>query len=125
MAQSNLIYPLESLHGKISKKSETIFRHKAVYDKNGNVIAQYAKESYVVEHLRDWKKHLPKGAKKQSLDYWITICQRAKGGTQTWRDKYSYQPCYTQTTGLHPLRLLCPHHHLSFTKYLASNRKAV
>ena len=79
MAQSNLIYPLESLHGKISKKSETIFRHKAVYDKNGNVIAQYAQESYVVEHPRDWKKHLPKGAKKQCLDYWITICQRAKG----------------------------------------------
>ena len=64
MAQPNLIFPVESLHGKITKKSKTIFRRKAVYDENGNVIAQYAQESYVVENPRDWKKNPPKGAEK-------------------------------------------------------------
>ena len=78
MAQSNLIFPVESLHGKITKKSKTIFRRKAIYDENGNIVAQYAQESYVVEHPRDWKKNPPKGAEKQRLDNWTAACQRAK-----------------------------------------------
>lgn len=78
MAQSNLIFPVESLHGKITKKSKTVFRRKRAYDENGNVIAQYAQESYVVENPRDWKKNPPKGAEKQRIDNWTTACQRAK-----------------------------------------------
>ena len=78
MAQSNLIFPVESLHGKITKKSKTIFRRKAIYDENGNIVAQYAQESYVVEHPRDWKKNPPKGAEKPRLDNWTAACQRAK-----------------------------------------------
>ena len=41
-------------------------------------MAQYAQESYVVEHPRDWKKNPPKGAEKQRLDNWTAACQRAK-----------------------------------------------
>ena len=78
MAQSNLIYPLESLHGKISKKSKTVFRRKAVYDENGNVLAQYAQESYVVEHPRDWKKNPAKGAEKVKQDRWSEACAKTK-----------------------------------------------
>lgn len=78
MAQSNLIFPVESLHGKITKKSKTIFRRKCTYDANGNVIAQCAQESYVVENPRDWKKNPPKGAEKQRLDNWTIACQQAK-----------------------------------------------
>lgn len=78
MAQSNLIFPVESLHGKITKKSKTVFRRKCAYDENGNIIAQYAQESYVVEHPRDFKKNPPKGAEKQRLDNWTIACQRAK-----------------------------------------------
>ena len=78
MAQSNLIFPVESLHGKISKKSKTVFRRKAVYDENGNVIAQYAQESYVVENPRDWKKNPPKGAEKQRIDNWAEACQQTR-----------------------------------------------
>ena len=97
MAQSNLIYPLESLHGKISKRSKTIFRRKAVYDENGNVIAQYAQESYVIEHPRDWKKNPPRGAEKRRLDNWTAACQRAKVELKDealaaqWRQRFEAQ----------------------------------
>ena len=97
MAQSNLIFPLESLHGKISKKSKTVFRRKAVYDENGNIIAQYAQESYVIEHPRDWKKNPPKGAEKQRHDNWTIACQRAKEELRDealaaqWRQRFEAQ----------------------------------
>lgn len=78
MAQSNLIFPVESLHGKITKNGKTVFRRKQAYDANGNVIAQCAQESYVVENPRDWTKNPPKGAEKQRIDNWTTACQRAK-----------------------------------------------
>ena len=97
MAQSNLMYPVESLHGKITKKSKTIFRRKSVYDAEGNVIAQYAQESYVVEHPRDWKKNPPKGAEKQRLDSWTEACQRAKVELKNealaaeWRKRFEAQ----------------------------------
>ena len=97
MAQSNLIYPLESLHGKISKKSKTVFRRKAVYDENGNVIAQYAQESYGVENPRDWKKTPPNGAEKQRMANWTTACQRAKMELRDevlaakWRQRFEAQ----------------------------------
>ena len=97
MAKSNLIFPVDTLRGKITKKSKTVFRRKAVYDENGNVIAQYAQESYVVEHPRDWKKNPPKGAEKQRLDNWTTACQRAKAELRDealaaqWRQRFEAQ----------------------------------
>lgn len=97
MAQSNLIFPVESLHGKITKKSKTIFRRKSAYDAEGNVIAQYAQESYVVEHPRDWKKNPPKGAEKQRLDNWTLACQQAKlelkdeAKAAAWRKRFEAQ----------------------------------
>ena len=97
MAQSNLIFPVESLHGKITKKSKTIFRRKSVYDANGNVIAQYAQESYVVENPRDFKKNPPKGAEKLRHDNWTAACQRAKAELKdenlaaAWRQRFQAQ----------------------------------
>ena len=97
MAQSNLIFPVDSLHGKITKKSKTIFRRKAVYDENGNIIAQYAQESYVVENPRDFKKNPPNGAEKQRLDNWTAACQRAKTELRdealaaAWRQRFEAQ----------------------------------
>ena len=64
MAKSNLIYPIDTLRGKITKKSKTVFRRKGAYDENGNLIAQCAQESYVIENPRDWKKNPPRGAEK-------------------------------------------------------------
>ena len=78
MAKSNLIFPVDTLRGKITKKSKTVFRRKSTYDENGNVIAQCAQESYVVENPRDWKKNPPTGAEKRRLDNWTIACQRAK-----------------------------------------------
>lgn len=97
MAQSNLIFPVESLHGKITKKSKTVFRRKCAYDENGNIIAQYAQESYVVEHPRDFKKNPPKGAEKQRLDNWTIACQRAKNELKnevlaaSWKQRFQAQ----------------------------------
>lgn len=78
MAKPDLIFPVESLRGKITKKSKTVFRRKGVYDENGNLIAQCAQESYVIENPRDWKKNPPKGAEKQRLENWTVACRRAK-----------------------------------------------
>ena len=78
MAKSNLIFPVESLRGKITKKGKTVFRRKGAYDENGNLIAQCAQESYVIENPRDWKKNPPVGAEKRRLDNWTIACQRAK-----------------------------------------------
>ena len=97
MAQSNLIFPVESLHGKITKMSKTVFRRKCAYDENGNIIAQYAQESYVVEHPRDFKKNPPKGAEKQRLDNWTIACQRAKNELKNevlaanWKQRFQAQ----------------------------------
>lgn len=78
MAQSNLVFPVQSMHGKIHSKSKIVFRRKTIYDENGNIIAECAQESFVVENPRDWTKNPPKGAEKQRLDNWTTACQRAK-----------------------------------------------
>ena len=79
MAEVTFISPIAKIRGKLNQKDKTVFRKKVARDDQGRVIAEMKQEVYVVQHPRDWKKHLPKGAKKQSLDYWITICQRAKG----------------------------------------------
>ena len=97
MAQTNLIFPVESIHGKITKKSKTVFRRKAVYDESGNVIAQYAQESYVVENPRDYKKNPPKGAEKLRHDNWTAACQRANTELQNeeltaaWKQRFQAQ----------------------------------
>lgn len=78
MAKSNLIFPVDTLRGKITKKSKTLFRRKSTYDENGNIIGQCAQESYVIENPRDWKKNPPVGAEKRRLDNWTVACQRAK-----------------------------------------------
>ena len=69
MAKSNLIFPVDTLRGKITKKSKTVFRRKSTYDENGNIIGQCAQESYVIENPR---------AEKRRLDNWTVACQRAK-----------------------------------------------
>ena len=97
MAKSNLIYPIDTLRGKITKKSKTVFRRKGAYDENGNLIAQCAQESYVIENPRDWKKNPPKGAEKQRLDNWTAACQRAKAELRDevlaaqWRQRFEAQ----------------------------------
>lgn len=97
MAKSNLIFPVDTLRGKITKKSKTIFRRKSAYDENGNIIGQCAQESYVVENPRDWKKNPPKGAEKQRHDNWTIACQRAKVELQNetlaaaWKQRFQAQ----------------------------------
>ena len=44
MAKSNLIFPIDTLRGKITKKSKTVFRRKSTYDENGNVVKEYIPE---------------------------------------------------------------------------------
>ena len=48
MSQVKLIDPVESLQGKISHKSETIFRCKHYRDVNGEIVAHGAQEAYVI-----------------------------------------------------------------------------
>ena len=97
MAKSNLIFPVDTLRGKITKKSKTVFRRKSTYDENGNVIAQCAQESYVVENPRDWKKNPPTGAEKKRLDNWTIACQRAKAELRdealaaAWKQRFNAQ----------------------------------
>lgn len=66
------------MRGKLNKQGKTIFRRKRVFDSQGNVIGEFAQESYVVENPRDWKKNPPTGAEKANIDSWRMACQRAK-----------------------------------------------
>ena len=97
MAKSNLIFPIDTLRGKITKKSKTVFRRKSTYDENGNVIGQCAQESYVIEHPRDWEKNPPTGAEKRRLTNWTIACQRAKVELQdetlaaAWKQRFQAQ----------------------------------
>lgn len=77
MSKVTLITPVDSLQGKLHKRSDVIFRRKHIYDSKGNVIGQLAQESYRVLNPRDWKKNPPKGAEKTNIDNWTIACQRA------------------------------------------------
>ena len=75
---SNIYRPCWLYEGKLNKQGKTIFRRKRVFDSQGNVIGEFAQESYVVENPRDGKKNPPTGAEKANIDSWRMACQRAK-----------------------------------------------
>ena len=78
MSQVTFIAPVDSMRGKLNKQGKAIFRRKRVFDSQGNVIGEFAQESYIVENPRDWKKNPPTGAEKANIDSWRMACQRAK-----------------------------------------------
>lgn len=76
MSKANLIDPVESLKGKISKKGETVFRCKQYRDANGNVVATGPQEAYIVTHPRDRKKNPPTPAEQRHIDLFAEASRR-------------------------------------------------
>ena len=97
MAQTDLIYPIDTLHGKITKKGDIVFRRKRTLDENGNLIALCRQDAYVIQHPRNWKKNPPKGAEKANMDNWRIACQQAKTQLQddslraSWQQRFLAQ----------------------------------
>lgn len=76
MSKANLIDPVESLKGKISKKGETVFRCKQYRDANGNVVATGPQEAYIVTSPRDRKKNPPTPAEQRHIDLFAEASRR-------------------------------------------------
>lgn len=76
MSKANLIDPVESLKGKISKKGETVFRCKQYRDARGNVVATGPQEAYIVTNPRDRKKNPPTLAEQRHIDLFAEASRR-------------------------------------------------
>lgn len=76
MSKANLIDPVESLKGKISKKGETVFRCKQYRDARGNVVATGPQEAYIVANPRDRKKNPPSPAEQRHIDLFAEASRR-------------------------------------------------
>ena len=68
MARSEFEMPLESIHGKLGKKSKLIFRRKTARNANRHALYDCVQEIYVIERPRDRKKNPPQGAELASIN---------------------------------------------------------
>lgn len=75
MARSEFEIPLDSIHGKLGKKSKLIFRRKTARDTNGHALYDCVQEIYVVERPRDWKKNPAKGAELEKINRFREACR--------------------------------------------------
>ncbi len=78
MAELILEPTFESLHGKLSKNSDIIYRRKAAYNRSGNAMYRCVQEAYVISRPRDYKKNPPKGAELAMLQRFTEACRLTK-----------------------------------------------
>lgn len=97
MAQSEFEMPLDSIHGKLGKKSKLIFRRKTARNTNGHALYDCVQEIYVIERPRDRKKNPPKGAELESINRFREACrltaeQLSDPTTRTqWEQRFAAQ----------------------------------
>lgn len=75
MAEAILEATIESLHGKLSKNSDIIFRHKSAHISSKRAIQRSPQEAYVITKPRDWKKNPPKGAELEKINRFREACR--------------------------------------------------
>lgn len=75
MAEAILEPTIESLHGKLSKNSDIIFRRKSAHVSSKRAIQRSPQEAYVVTQPRDWKKNPPKGAELEKINRFREACR--------------------------------------------------
>ena len=75
MAKTILDPTLDSLHGKLSKNSNIIFRRKTPQVSSKRAISYGPQEAYVVTKPRDWKKNPPCGAELEKINRFREACR--------------------------------------------------
>lgn len=75
MAETILEPTIESLHGKLSKNSNIIFRRKTPQVTGKRTIPLGPQEAYVVTKPRDWKKNPPRGAELEKINRFREACR--------------------------------------------------
>ncbi len=75
MAEVILEGTFESLHGKLSKKSDIVFRRKSPNVRSKRAIEKGPQEAYTITHPRDWKKNPPTGAELEKINRFREACR--------------------------------------------------
>lgn len=75
MAEAILEPSLESLHGKLSKNTDIVFRRKKAHVSSKRATQSGPQEAYVVTRPRDWKKNPPKGAELEKINLFREACR--------------------------------------------------
>lgn len=75
MATVKLEVPFDSIHGKLTKNSNIIYRRKTTRNHSGNVIRECAQEAYVITKPRNWKSTPPQGAELEKINRFRTACR--------------------------------------------------
>lgn len=97
MAETILEPTIESLHGKLSKNSNVIFRRKTPHVTGKRAIPLGPQEAYVVTKPRDWKKNPPRGAELEKINRFREACRLTSeqlGNPETravWEQRFNDQ----------------------------------
>ena len=75
MSEAILEPTLESLHGKLSKNSDVIFRRKTPQVTGKRAISCGPQEAYIITKPRDWKKNPPRGAELEKINRFREACR--------------------------------------------------
>ncbi len=75
MAEVILEGSFESLHGKLSKKSDIVYRRKSPTVRSKRAIQDGPQEAYLITHPRDRKKNPPQGAELETLNRFREACR--------------------------------------------------
>lgn len=100
MARSEFEMPLESIHGKLGKKSKLIFRRKTARNANRHALYDCVQEIYVIERPRDRKRNPPQGAELASINRFREACrltteQLSDPATRAvWEQRFAAQQKY-------------------------------
>lgn len=78
MAKSTLIYPIETIKGKVNHRDKFVFRQKRYRDEKGKVIHEGSQESYIVKFPRDWDANPATEAELRKINLWKQACARTK-----------------------------------------------
>ena len=97
MAETILDPTIESLHDKLSKNSNIIFRRKTPHVTGKRAISCGPQEAYVVTKPRDWKKNPPRGAELEKINRFREACRLTSeqlGNPETravWEQRFNDQ----------------------------------
>lgn len=75
MAEAILEGSIESLHGKLGKKTNIVYRRKSPSVRRRRAIEEGPQEAYVVTNPRDWKKNPPQGAELETINRFREACR--------------------------------------------------
>jgi len=102
MAHPHFEIPFDSLHGKLGKHADIVFRRKVATNDKGNPIYDCVQEAYVIAHPRDRKKNPPKGNELAYLNRFREACRltseqlNAPDTRTVWEQRFKAQLSYPE-----------------------------